>query len=121
MGHAPLSVLLLGLVLLQLAGVRAAQPAQNCTAQCQARQGSAVRRVLQGLLGPGLTMDVFTMPVMAGPVSYTNASVFGGLDTADMTAAGFPQHCLIPGANHIFVCMRTFLLRIHAKSGHLLS
>ena len=88
-----LSRLLLGLVL-GCGSVQAAQPSQVCDAQCQAQQGLAVQRVLQGLLGPGQTVDLFKPP--------PNTDVYGQLNYTTMRAAGFPAHCLQPGTYPAF-------------------
>ena len=85
-----LSKMLLGLVL-GCGSVQAAQPAQMCDAQCQAQQGWAVERVLQGLLGPGQTMDLFKPPPTTDAVGQQNYTT--------MRAAGFPAHCLQPGTS----------------------
>ena len=79
------------LMLLVAGSVQAVAPASTCDSQCQAQQGSAVQRVLQGLLGPGQSMDVFSAP--------PGVSVYAYMNFTAMAAAGFPAHCFLPGTS----------------------
>ena len=74
------------------------QAAQACDTQCQEQQGLAVQRVLQGLLGPGQTLDIFASAYNSGLSDYTARQAVGGfLNYTAMAAAGHPRHCLLPG------------------------
>ena len=81
-----------------LSGVQAVQDAQTCDSHCQEQQGLALQRVLQGLLGPGQTLDLFASPNFSAVLDYTaRQGVVGFLNNTALAAAGYPKHCLLPG------------------------